>query len=147
MAITEQQAFAIQAARSLTVGRGADGWFCRTPSGHRVRTDPEEVATPVEALELAESHLLAREAAEEERRAGRVLGELQRGELYVRPRTISETVGGERVNRVVFDAVRTTDKLPLAEGLGSVAEAVVAAREPATPTDGGLSEAGGGRVR
>lgn len=145
--ITEQQAFAIQVARSLTVERGADGWFCRTPRGHRVRTDPEEFATPVEALERAEAHLVAREADEEERRAGRILGELQRGEIYVRPRTISEVIDGERVERVVFDAVRTTDKLPLSEGLGSVAEAVSAAREIATPTGGDFVEAGGGRVR
>lgn len=145
MAITEQRAFEIQVARGLTVERGADGWLCRVAGGARVRTGPK--ATPVEALEAAEMHLVAREAAEVERRASRVLQYLQRGDLYPRPRTVSEVIDGEPVDRTVFDAVRTTDKALLAEGLESPAEAVIAALEAVTPTGNGVGEADGGRIR
>lgn len=145
MAITEARAFEIQVARGLTVEIGTDGWLCRLASGVRVRTAPK--ATPLEALEAAEAHLVAREAEAVERAAARVLQDLQRGDIYVRPRTASVVIDGERLERTVFDAVRTTDKSPLAEGLDSVSEAVSAARTATAPSGNGVGETGGVRSR
>lgn len=104
--MTPQEAADRQTARRLTVHHvEGEGWVTLLPSGRRVRVPG--AAGPVEAVEAAEVHLIAREAQAKEREARALLQEMQRGRYVHRVRAIEEDDGaGGTVNVVVFDIVR-----------------------------------------
>lgn len=116
MALTPDQALAVQASRKLDVRyvERAGGWVAYLPTGARVRIPPQP--GPGEAIEAADAHLTARAAQADRRDVMRLVEEMQRGRYFHRSRTIEEDDGaGGTVQIVVFDIVRASGT-----GAGSV---------------------------
>jgi hypothetical protein len=143
MALTAEQALAIQAARGLTVEPHGDDWITRQRDGARVRVAPQP--TQVAAIEVADAELTAREAVVAERRAKRIVQEQQRGLLYHKPRVelAVDPDTGESADRTVFDILKADGTATATTGRGSVIEAWTDAIRTTTGNGGSETRSNG----